>query len=112
MPLTSTTLGYVLLHIYDFDLGAGIYLPSVERYETDTPCIVASPANHIYTETEYESQHQDCLKRGFTNWLNVAVVSDTCDDVATHTEDGLVAAFNEDCRGGGWLWKMMNYRKE
>ena|SRR5208283_2640422 len=110
MPLTSTTLGYVLLHIDDFEPGAAIYLPSVERYETDTACIVASPAT--YTKTEEEVLHQDCLKTGFTNWLNVAVVSDPCDGVVTHTEDGLVAAFNDDCRKGGWLWKMMNYRNE
>ena len=112
MSLTSMSLGYVLLHIYEFDIGGAIYLPNAECYEADTPCIVASPANRIYTETEYESQHQDCLKRGFTNWLNVAVVSDTCDDVATPTVDSLVAAFNDDCREGGWLWKMMNYRNE
>jgi hypothetical protein len=110
MPLTSTSLGYVLLHVYDFDPGAAIYLPNAEHYKADTTCIVASPAT--YTETEYEALHEDCLNRGFPNWLNVAVVSDTCDEAATHTEDGFVAAFNEDCREGGWLRKMMNYRKE
>jgi len=109
MPLTPTTLGYVLLHIYDFDPGAAIYLPNLERYESDTPCIVASPATH--TVAEEIALHQDCLNRGFTKRLNVAVVSDTCDEVVTQTEDGFVAAFNDDCRDGGWLWRMMNYRK-
>jgi hypothetical protein len=27
------------------------------------------------------------------------------------TESSLIAAFNDDCREGGWLWKMMNYRQ-
>ena len=108
MPKISTTLGYVLLHIYNFDLGAAIYLPHAARYEADTPVIVAWPAKH--DDQAEEKLHLDCLNNGFTNWLNVAVVSDTCDDVETDAEDGLVAAFNEDCQEGGWLWKMMNYR--
>ena len=111
MPLNSTTLGYVLMHIYDIDFGAGIYLPSnSEHYEADTPVIVASLASN--SKPEEEALHHDCLNMGFTKWLNVAVVSDTCDDVVNRTEDGFVAAFNKDCREGGWLRKMMNYRKE
>jgi hypothetical protein len=106
MPLTYTTLGNVLLHIYDFDPGAGIYLPSVDKYEADTPCMISSLV--AYSEEEFESQHKDCLNKGFINWLNVAVVSDTCDE-ALQTESSLLAAFNNDCREGGWLWKMMNY---
>lgn len=96
----ASTLGYVLLHIYDFDPGGAIYLPQVEAYEPNTPCIVVG--------SEENSVHQECLSKGYTNWLNVAVVSDTCDDVENQTETALVSAFNEDCRDGGWLWKMMN----
>ena len=68
MPLTFTTLGPVLLHIYDFDFWAAIYLPDVMRYETDTPCIIALPATDA--EAEVESLHQMCLNYGFKNWLN------------------------------------------
>lgn len=107
MALSFTNLGHVLCHIYDFDFGAAIYFPTVERYEADTPCIVALPD----TEAEEASLHQACLDRGLKNWLNVAVVSDTCDDAAEQTEACLIAAFNDDCRDGGWLRKMMNYRK-
>jgi hypothetical protein len=103
MPLTTTTLGHVLLHIYDFSPGATIYLPDVRRYEADTPCIVAEPTP--FTPAE------EALLRGYTNWLNVAVVSDTCDDATEQTPPCLIAAFNEDCQEGGWLWRMMNYRK-
>jgi hypothetical protein len=106
MQLTHWTLGKVLVQIYDFNSGAAIYLPSVEQYETDTPCLVAWPA----TDAEGEPLHQTCLQRGFKNWLNVAVVSDTCDAVSEKTETALIVAFNEDCREGGWLWKMMNYK--
>jgi hypothetical protein len=108
MPLTFTNLGHVLLHIYDFDFEAGIYLPNVERYDADTPCIVASAATN--TEAEEASLHQAYLDHGYKNWLNVAVVSDTCDDVSEQTKARLITAFNEDCREGGWLHKMMNYR--
>ncbi|VTR94341.1 unnamed protein product [Gemmata massiliana] len=41
MPLKKSNLGYVLCHVYDFPFGGAIYLPCVERYEVDTPCIVA-----------------------------------------------------------------------
>lgn len=109
MPLTFTTLGHVLLHIYDFDFGGAIYLQDTARYEIDTPCIVAWPTT--YTEAEVESLHQTCLNYGFKNWLNIAVVSDTCDEVSEKTESCLIAAFTKDCREDGWLWKMMNYRK-
>jgi hypothetical protein len=40
----------------------------------------------------------------------VAVVSDTCDEVADPSPARLVAAFNDDCREGQWLARMMNYR--
>jgi hypothetical protein len=108
MPLTFTTLGHVLVHIYDFDPGGTIYLPKAERYEAETPCIVAWSTAHA--EEEYHCLHQTSLKHGFTNWLNVAVVSDTCDSVAEKSQRSLIAEFNDDCREGGWLWKMMNYR--
>jgi hypothetical protein len=118
MPLTSTTLGQVLLDIYSFDPGAAIYLPVVERYEAETPCLVAVPT----TYTDEEKLHHTCLNRGFKNWLNVAVVSDTCDAVMEkilsdpcdavlkNTVPCLIATFNDDCQEGGWLRKMMNYR--
>lgn len=109
MPLSFMNLGNVLSHIYDHDPGAGIYLPTVERYEAETPCIVASALTN--SADEESALHQACLDRGFKNWLNVAVVSDTCDGVPEQTEACLIAAFNDDCREGGWLWKMMNYRK-
>jgi len=104
MPLTIRKLGDVLLHIYDFPFDAAIYLPEAGQYEAGTPCVVGGGAN------DEASFHHACLGNGFTNWLNVVVVSDTCDDVFEKTERGLIAAFNEDCREGGWLWKMMNYR--
>jgi hypothetical protein len=109
MPLSFTNLGYVLCHIYDIDFGAAVYFPTVERYEGDTPCIVASATTH--TEAEEASLHRACLDHGFKNWLNIAVVSDTCDTVSEQTEPCLIAAFNDDCREGGWLRKMMNYRE-
>src|ERR1700722_20479961 len=105
MPLTIRKLGDVLLHIYDLPFEAGIYLPEVVRYEADTPCVVSSE------EDEDGSFHQMCLHYGFKNWLNVAVVSDTCDDVSPQTEPCLVAASNEACREGKCLWKMLNYRR-
>jgi hypothetical protein len=108
MTLTSTTIGHVLLHIYDFSPGATIYLPDVRRYEADTPCIVAEPTT--FTQAEEALLHQTCLTSGYKNWLNVAVVSDTCDDASEQTAPCLIAAFNEDCQEGGWLWRMMNYR--
>jgi hypothetical protein len=105
MPLKKSNLGHVLCHIYDFPFGGAIYLPRVERYEANTPCIVAWEDNDAEA-----ALHQSCLGEGFSNWLNVAVVSDTCDDAPEQTEAGLIAAFVEDCREGGWLWRMMNYR--
>jgi hypothetical protein len=106
MPLTKKALGDVVLHIYDFPFWGGIYLPSVRRYETDTPCIVAWTDNG-----EIEAViHQACLDQGFTNWLNVAVVSDICDEAPEQTGAALIAAFNEGCREGGGLCSMMNYR--
>src|SRR5690242_2590139 len=104
MPMTITTLGHVLLHIYDFHLGAAIYLPEVVRYEVDTPCVVGGGLS------DEAAFHQTCLQQGFKNWLNVAVVSDTCDGVSQKNEASLIAAFSEDCQPGGWLSTMMNYR--
>src|SRR5690349_8751745 len=108
MPLVEYSLGYVLLHIYEFPFEGAIYLPAVGRYDPDTQCIVA----WARSGEEEASLHQACLNHGFKNWLNVAVVSDTCDEVSEQTEASLIAAFNEDCREGAWLWKMMNYRRE
>jgi len=105
MPLVESSLGYVLLHIYEFPFEGGIYLPEVARYEADTPCIVAWAGSG-----EEASLHQTCLSCGFKNWRNVAVVSDTCDETPEQTEASLIDAFNEDCREGGWHWRMMNYR--
>ena len=103
MPLASRKLGDVLLHIYEFPFYATIYLPEVERYEIETPCIVAWDDGN-----EDTTLHQTCLGYGFEKWLNVAVVSDTCDKVLEQTEASLIAAFNEDCREGRWLYRMMN----
>src|SRR5262245_24534712 len=88
MPLTKTNLGHVLRHIYEFPFEGAIYLQDVERYAADTPCIVAWAGD--YDEAVL---HQVCLSEGFKNWLNVAVVSDTCDEVSEQTEACLVAAF-------------------
>jgi hypothetical protein len=110
MPVTHTTLGYVLSHIYEIGFEAAIYLPTVEEYSADTPCIVAVP--NSYTAAEEASLHQSCLDHGFKNWLNVAIVSDTCDSALDQTEASLLAAFNADCRDGGWLRTMMNYRNQ
>ncbi len=104
MPLTIRNLGDVLLHIYDFAFEAAIYLPDVVRYDADTPCLVGGG------ESEWASFHETCLRYGFKNWLNVAVVSDTCDAVLEMTVPSLIAAFNADSQEGGWLWKMMNCR--
>jgi hypothetical protein len=104
MPPTIRELGDVLLHIHDFPFDAAIYVPEVVRYQGDTPCVVGGGVS------DEASFHQSCLQSGFKNWLNVAVVSDTCENVLEQTESGLVAVFNQDCQEGGWLWKMMNYR--
>ncbi len=106
MPQTKTNLGRVLTHIYEFPMEGAIYLPAVGPYEADTACVVAWAG-----EEDEASLHELCLRDGYANWLNVAVVSDTCDAASEQTEEGLVAAFNEDCQEGGWLRKMMNYRK-
>jgi len=101
----KTTLGHVLLHIYDFPFEGAVCLPCVNRYEADTPCVVAWGS-----DVDEVALHQLCLIEGFKNWLNVAVISDTCDDAPGPGEEDLITAFNEDCREGNWLWKMMNYR--
>ena len=105
MPMENRKLGEVLLHIYDFSFGGAIYLENPGPYRPDTPCMV------VWDDfgEQYLSLHQACLDQGFKNWLNVAVISDTYDEVSEKTEENLVAAFNEACREGGWLWKMMNY---
>ena len=105
MSLTIRRLGDVLLHIYDFPFSEAVYLPEVTRYENDTQCVVGDGLG------DEASFHQTCVENGFKNWLNVAVVSDTYDEVPEKTESDLIAAFNEDCQEGGWLWKMMNYRQ-
>lgn len=107
MPLAMRTLGDVLLHIYDFPFWGAIYVQDVVRYEADTPCFVGGCGS----EEDESVFHRTCLHYGFKHWFNVAVVSDTCDDVSPKTEQGLIAAFNDDCREGGWLQRMMNYRK-
>ena len=105
MAVKKSTLGYVLLHIYEFPSEGGIYLPVVDRYEVGTPCLVT------WADSGDEAIiHQTCIDEGFRNWFNVAVVSDTCDEAAEQTEASLIAAFNEDCEEGGWLSRMMNYR--
>jgi hypothetical protein len=98
-------LGDVLLHIYDYPFEAAIYLPAVPSYYPDTPCVVGGGLG------DPASFHQTCLDNGFANWLNVAVVSDTCDEVPDKTVPALIAAFNADCKQDGWLQKMMNYRQ-
>jgi hypothetical protein len=100
MPLRIRTLGEVLSHIYDFNFHHALYLPKVETYRPDTPCIVGD-----------DEAHRRCVEYGFPNWLNVAVVSDTCDSVQPRTDEALVAAFDADCREGRWLGRMMNYRQ-
>ncbi|WP_423838999.1 DUF7716 domain-containing protein [Symmachiella dynata] len=108
MPLTFHNLGFVLSHIYEFPRWCAVYLPTVDRYEADTQCIVAVPTTH--SEAEEDKLHHLCLAHGFKNWLNIAVISDTCDDAADQTEPALIAAFNQDCREGEWLWRMMDFR--
>ena len=108
MPRTESNLGHVLLHIYEFPFEGTIYFPDVGSYDADTPCIVAWAGSG----EEETSLHQTCLSYGFKNWLNVAVVSDTCDEALEQKEECLIAAFNDDCREGGWLRRMMNYRRE
>lgn len=109
MPLSFTNLEDVLRHIWDIEFWATIYFPAVERYTADTPCIVKSTTTN--TEAEETSLHQACLDQGFNNWLNVAVVSDICEEVSEQTEACLIAAFIDSCRDGGGLRKMMNYRR-
>ncbi|HEY4260228.1 MAG TPA: hypothetical protein VGM98_08710, partial [Schlesneria sp.] len=80
MSLTHTTLGYVLSHIDELDFSGTIYLPTVDQYKADTPCVVAVPSTRA--EAEESLLHQFCLDLGFKIWLNVAVVSDTCNSVS------------------------------
>jgi hypothetical protein len=103
MQLTIRTLGDVLLHIYDYPFETAIFLPESEQYTAETPCVVG------WDEDEDSLFRRACLEHGLVNWLNVAVVSDTCDDAMEQHVPHLIRAFNEDCREGGWLRRMMNY---
>ncbi len=105
MPVIESQLGYVLLHIYEYPFEGGVYLPDDSVYQTDTPCLVAWAGG-----SDEASIHQTCLNKGFQTWFNIAVISDTYDEVSEKTETCLIAAFNADCREGQWLWKMKNYR--
>jgi len=104
MSLRIQKLGFVLSHIRDFPFWQTIFLPNLEKYEADTPCAVGGSLDeeHLF--------RQACLENGLINWLNVAVVSDTCEELPEKTVPCLIQAFNEDCREGGWLRKMMNYQ--
>jgi hypothetical protein len=99
MPLAILSLGEVLSRIYDFPFESAVYLPRVARYEADTPCMIAGD------RAELVARHY-----GFVDWLNVAVVSDTCDQAPDKSPTKLVATFNDDCQEGHWLARMMNYR--
>jgi len=110
MPLKFTRLGYVLSHIYEFHPATAIYLPTVEKFSPDAACIVPSFPSP-YSGAEEAALHEECLSRGFKNWLNVAVVSDLCDTAQDQTEAALVAVFNAACRDGGSLSPWINYRK-
>src|SRR4051812_33738084 len=103
MPLAIYDLGDVLARIYDLSLGSAIYLPRVDRYEVNTPCMAPG-------DCPDGSDEVVARRYGFANWLNVAVVSDTYDEVTEKSPASLVAAFNEDCQEGRWLARMMNYR--
>jgi ribonuclease HIII len=95
-----TTLGHVLLHVYDYPLGATLYFQEMEKYEADTLCIVADEFN--------ETQHKLNIQNGFENWLNLSVVSDVCDE-ATETGSILIDAFNENLEKDGWLRQNINF---
>jgi hypothetical protein len=103
MPLAIYELGDVLVHIYDLPFGSCIYLPRVDRYEVGTPCM--APGDDQDDNALAIASHY-----GFENWLNVAVISDTYDEVREKNPANLVVAFNADCRERGWLDRMMNYR--
>jgi hypothetical protein len=107
MQPAKTTLGEVLLRIYEFPLEVAIFLPtSGPPFSAQTPCMVG------WDEREDSTFRQACLEQGLVNWLNVAVVSDTCDEVVEKDIANLIAAFNEDCQDGGWLQEMMNYGRD
>lgn len=110
MPLTFTKIGYVLSRIYEFHFATAIYLPTVEKYSSDTACIVPSFPSP-YSEAEEAFLHDECLSRGFKNWLNVALVSDICDTAPDQSEASLIAVFNAAGREGGSLSPWMNYRR-
>jgi len=103
LPLAIYDLGDILTRIYDLPFGSAIYLPRTEWYEVETPCM--TPGDCPDGSDAEVARHY-----GFVKWLNVAVVSDTCDDVPNQDPVSLVAAFNKDCREGQWLARMMNYR--
>jgi hypothetical protein len=91
MPLAVYNLGEVLAHIYDLPFESTIFLPRFSRYEVDTPCM--APGYCPDGSDERLARHY-----GFVDWINVAVVSDTYDEVPEKSQSSLVAAFNEDCR--------------
>lgn len=103
MPLAIYDLGEVLARIYDLPFESAIYLPRATRYEVNTPCM--APGYSPDGSDEGVARHY-----GFIDWLNVAVVTDTYDEVPYKSPASLVAAFDEDCRGGHWLARMMNRR--
>jgi hypothetical protein len=98
-------LGEALLHIYSLPFESSIYLPKVARYEVDTPCVVSGV-------DDKPSFHEVNLENGFVNWINVAVVSDSCDGAVERTASHLVELFNKDCQEAGWLFSMMSGRKK
>jgi len=110
MPIAIRELGDVLTHIYDFPFWAAIYLPEVAQYAIDTPCIVPEPVT--WERSEEAALHQICLKYGFKNWLNVAMVSDICEEVLEQDQETVIAAFNASCAKGGGLAGWMNWRRE
>jgi hypothetical protein len=103
MQVTIRKLGEVLLHIYEYPFEEAIFLPKSGPYEADTPCIIG------WDDREGRVLRKACLEHGLVNWLNVAVVSDTCDEVFPKDVVHLILAFNEDCQEGRWLHTMMNY---
>ena len=105
MPLAVHNLGDVLTDIYRYPFGGAIYLPEADHYEICTPCFICWSMQ----PEDAPIEHSIALSYGFSRWLNIAVVSDTCDEVTEPTPERLVAAFNADCREGGWLAEMMNY---
>jgi hypothetical protein len=106
MPLLVRPLGDALMTIYLWPAGGAIYFPVRSGFQPDTLCLVAWSESG--DRGDWEALHRACRRHGYDFWLNVAVMTDTFDEVRPWTEAGVVAAFNEDCREGGWLWRMWN----